>query len=572
MESEEHPSYNSRQAEDDAKEEDKPGWMASSMVSLLAVGLGLLCSLIVFAFVLTAQSSRNETTTVYTWSSHHFPKVASPRITPRSNRTPHLLTNTSGNARAHPVNLLKGGLPIRSECQTTYCHKVSDWLRTKLDYSVDPCKDFYKFVCNSFRGQDAFIHIKEQLRMTTLAGLQNTVVPPYKQLAWEKAAAMYQACVSFASMYQPETGALVRWMISMNLDLYNTTMLSKVDSVEMMVRGSLQLGLYIILYIAFEKRSFTGFKRDMEIGFSKEQDTWLQQRDEKGFQRNLGDYSLLFLMYGCTTFTKVVRSKPESARFMLIKQLGNKTDPYVYTDNWVHYFSKYTNGIYGANDLIRHQAHTTGILLDLFKSEHVGIRGLRYLVAWSVFRQLAEFTEPYLFRGERSASDACYTHVETPMHLAIISKYFNDVGAVALTNRTERMVSHISDIFKEVLANSSWVGEGPFRGAADKLDDIVVNVGSPGQRLDPSFIEHHFEPLGDVPVKGLFPSWIKASSIAAHYVWSDQETPLYDESEVTARYFNDYNIVTVPTALIHPPLMFLDGPLAMNYGGTWNGE
>ncbi|KAL3260993.1 hypothetical protein MRX96_046201 [Rhipicephalus microplus] len=176
---------------------------------------------------------------------------------------------------------------------------LSGGLRIKLDYNVNPCTDFYKFVCNSFSGKDEFVHVKESLRRTTLEDLQNTVVPPSNQNAWEKAAAMYQACVYFASSCMPEVTVyceLRRWMISMNLDLYNYTTLSKVDSVEMMVRGSLDLGLYVMLYISFGQRTFIGDRRHMEVGFSKEQEEWLQKRDDKGFLQSMGDYSLLFLM------------------------------------------------------------------------------------------------------------------------------------------------------------------------------------------------------------------------------------------------------------------------------------
>ncbi|KAL3246215.1 hypothetical protein MRX96_057831 [Rhipicephalus microplus] len=430
---------------------------------------------------------------------------------------------------------------------------LSGGLRIKLDYNVNPCTDFYKFVCNSFSGKDEFVHIKESLRRTTLEDLQNTVVPPYNQNAWEKAAAMYQACVSFASSYMPETGELRRWMISMNLDLYNYTTLSKVHSVEMMVRGSLDLGLHVMLYISFAQRTFIGDRRHMQMGFSKEQDEWLLKRDDKGFLQNIGDYSLLFLMYG-------VRRGDDSDLAAMMVRYERKHD-------WVSFFYKYTNGTYRHIDLVQHQPHTTAILLALFKSQYVGIKGLRYLVAWSIYRQLAEFTEPYLFRGERTASDACYTHVETPMHLVIISKYFNDVGSLVLERRTKVMVSHILDIFKQVIANSSWVGQEPFEALKAKLDDLVVNVGDPGDRLDSEFIERFFAPLGDVPVTGLFRSWMKASSVTAHYAWSDQKTPLYDEADFTARYYNNYNIVTVPSALIHWPFIFPDGPIAMDYGG-----
>ncbi|XP_075744556.1 neprilysin-1-like [Rhipicephalus microplus] len=70
----------------------------------------------------------------------------------------------------------------------------------------------------------------------------------------------------------------------------------------------------------------------------------------------------------------------------------------------------------------------------------------------------------------------------------------------------------------------------------------------------------------DVPHDRLFPTWIKALGISSHYLWSDQTTWLYDETEVSAQYVTDLNTLIVPTAIISRPLYNHRVPEALNYG------
>ncbi|KAL3240832.1 hypothetical protein MRX96_047906 [Rhipicephalus microplus] len=46
--------------------------------------------------------------------------------------------------------------PLRPsyDCSSCPCRALAQRLREKLDFSIDPCQDFYKFVCNSFRGHN----------------------------------------------------------------------------------------------------------------------------------------------------------------------------------------------------------------------------------------------------------------------------------------------------------------------------------------------------------------------------------------------------------------------------------
>ncbi|KAL1421517.1 hypothetical protein MTO96_023079 [Rhipicephalus appendiculatus] len=230
------------------------------------------------------------------------------------------------------------------ECVGPLCRYVAIELRAKLDFHVDPCSDFYQYVCGKFRGTFISLHVQDSIRFGIFTDLLSTKAPSSNQSAFQKAAAMYQACVSFASSYLPETIELVRWMKAMNLDLVNRTTLESVDPVEMMVRGSLDLGVEAIISIRFDDRRFHRRKRE---SYSKEQETWLMQRSNKGTSTNQNYYGMLFLMYGGGqsedyAFANRILAYEEELRqiekatvnwdqstFVQISDLGQHTSPHV---------------------------------------------------------------------------------------------------------------------------------------------------------------------------------------------------------------------------------------------------
>ncbi|KAH6933937.1 hypothetical protein HPB50_019129 [Hyalomma asiaticum] len=270
---------------------------------------------------------------------------------------------------------------MSNDCTGPLCRVLAQWIRSNLDYDVDPCTDFYRHVCGRYRGGDVFD----------------------------------------------------------------------------------------------------------DMVYSKEQDDWLLGMSQKSPSSNVRDYALCFLKMG--------------ARPKQNEELASKILVYEKEREWATWISKYTNGTYKGSNYIEHAIRVTSILKKLFESEVVGKVGLQYLVAWSIFRQLVNFTDPYTLRGDKTAEDACYGHVRSAMNLAIISHYF--------------------------------------------------------QR----------EYLPDVPEGKLFPTWIKARSLSAQYTWKDATALLYKEDRVNAYLWPDKNAIIVQTAIMLRPLMYLYGPIGLNYGG-----
>ncbi|KAL3246218.1 hypothetical protein MRX96_057834 [Rhipicephalus microplus] len=307
----------------------------------------------------------------------HVPETLATRVA-RTLEEPVLRRNVS---KATPLeqSQFQPELLDEDECVGPACLELSSTLRSKLDFTVDLCYDFYQYVCGKFAPMDTFSEVANTIKAGEIAVLKSRKVPASNQTAIQKAAAMYKACVSFASSYMPETIELVRWMIAMNLDFYNTTRLEIVDPVQIM------------------------------IDYSKEQEAWLIQRSKEYAYENEDYYGLLFLMSGIPRGQHLALAR---------KMLAYEEHP-----QWAAYFYDYTEGTYGASDFIVHYIHSTRIIRTLFEHKDIGKRGLQYLVAWGLYRQLAEFPEPVLFHGDREADESCYVHVKNVMNLVILSHH-----------------------------------------------------------------------------------------------------------------------------------------------------
>ncbi|XP_075744571.1 neprilysin-2-like [Rhipicephalus microplus] len=253
-------------------------------------------------------------------------------------------------------------------------------------------------------------------------------------------------------------------------------------------------------------------------------------------------------------------------QFIGIYDLGEHTAPHVTGKDWENLFYKYTEGTYKASHPIWTILRSTSVIKELFDNQYVGKTGLQYLVAWSIYRQLVEFTEPYRYRDGKKADEACFVHVKDVMNLAILSKFFELVVTPQMVEEVRQLAFRIKDVFIEAVQSSSWLLPSVRTRLFQKLKEIDVLVGSPGDQLEPKFVKRFYEALPDVPFNRLFPSWIQGRRLNTHYHWKDQKTKFYDEEKVTA-FFMGLNTAVIPTAQLLRPFFYEYGPSALKFGG-----
>ncbi|KAH7956284.1 hypothetical protein HPB52_007878 [Rhipicephalus sanguineus] len=451
-----------------------------------------------------------------------------------------------GYQTEQPVSGAPAAVPTQTEefqgpvCTTSDCHFVSQWLRAKLDFTVDPCQDFYRYVCGSFRG--------------------------YNQLF--------------------DTEDLVEWMVSLNMDLNNDTRLETVDAMDMIVRCNLDFGLEVVLSINFHPTFFVGKMRVAQLGFSEADAAWWHSRGGIPKEHRSHDYVELLRLYGVTSprdtllaakimnyekelqrFIKRTTPEEDPVRYGTIESIGELTKPYVTSRKWSTMFMRYTNLVYNGKSTIAYQEHVLQVLVKLLKYKAVGDDGLRHLIAWSVLRQLVRYTKPESI-GEEGVSYFCYTRVLQVMKRAVVSPYLRMTVTLEMMRDAEAMMAAIIVSFRSILASSTWLKGTAREAALRKLDHMQYHVGNPsGRRFDAAFVEELYDPLPDVLEDRFFTSWRKALALSRHQTWADQTTWQYDASKVNAAYYKHANTVLLPTAILQRPFFSADGPLALNYGG-----
>ncbi|KAH7986503.1 hypothetical protein HPB49_025937 [Dermacentor silvarum] len=242
-----------------------------------------------------------------TRGSLHVEEVSSPirRSTfVQSSQTRHHRPKPSALSQQHSTT---AALPPPDDgvkdpvCTAIDCHFGAQWLRSKLDSSVDPCQDFYRYVCGTFTQYNEFADAARTILTTTVSHAYDTKVPATGQTSWQKVAGLFQTCISMSETRRSETEDLVAWMLSLNLDLNNETKLRSVDTVDMIIRCSLDLGVQVIFSITFHATWFLNNRRVMQLECCPEEVKWMDSQGYMARHRNSGDYVRLLRLYGVSS-------------------------------------------------------------------------------------------------------------------------------------------------------------------------------------------------------------------------------------------------------------------------------
>ncbi|XP_037529159.1 neprilysin-11-like [Rhipicephalus sanguineus] len=475
-----------------------------------------------------------------------------------------------------------------SVCNTNECRSLSERLRLQLKFSVDPCDDFYDFVCGKYWGhvEGALSEAEALIRSATIAAIDATTVPATGQKAWHKAAALFKACMTLASLYHSEVGDLTVWLASLGLDLNHLD--PSVDPVDMVMRSSLDFGVPAVFDATLSDRLFIEGKRSIEFRLSYVEDLWYMHRHRmltKSIQDTVNYYVTALAPYGvsaqnATLAYKILDYENElikslnkhlkaAAVFVIgtIEEMGLTTPPHLEPAQWGEMFSRYTNGVYGGHDKIAYQKELLSALAELLGLPSAGPAGLRCLVAWSLFRQLLPYARPPLDTGGKQTLYSCYNRVGEVMELALTSHYLQSAVNAQAVHKALDVFATVREAFGAAIQNSSWLVGTERSVALRKLANMKVLIGGPEQRWDEPYVDQYYEGLPDAPSDRFFIPWLKARSVSTHRRWSDQTNFLFDIGKVNAFYERDTNVVIVPAALLQPVFFFPNGNEAFNYGG-----
>ncbi|KAL3210534.1 hypothetical protein MRX96_008682 [Rhipicephalus microplus] len=134
----------------------RPGYDRVLFLFVVTLVLVVIGSVFVLIYLPYFQPSEElHTTGIDTHSGRWIPTVSVPDFLPLP---PAFVPNKTHAVVPVPSN--PGENP--RVCSTPICRIAAQWLRARINPSVDPCQDFYGYVCSKFRGQDETVEVGAQ--------------------------------------------------------------------------------------------------------------------------------------------------------------------------------------------------------------------------------------------------------------------------------------------------------------------------------------------------------------------------------------------------------------------------
>ncbi|KAH6933942.1 hypothetical protein HPB50_019134 [Hyalomma asiaticum] len=412
---------------------------------------------------------------------------------------------------------------IMPACATDDCEHLADWLRLKVDQNMDPCDDFYRFVCDDYENLLPFVNLEFDINRISISAAQATSIPAVRQSAWEKAVALFRACLAFVEDGRNETSELISWMTSIGLDLNNLAPSDPFDPVDMIARCSLEFGIPVLFKIHFSGVVLTNNKRRLSPEWNE-------------------------LLEGP------------------VEEMAILTEPVITAEMWNKSLAKHTKNMYHGSDVIDYVKVTPQLLAGILGSKDIGVHGMRGLMAYSLFNQLVDFTKPEELVKNESPENSCYKRASKVMGPAITSRF---IYSAVLSKKTltgvEEMLSNLRKAYQAAINSSSWMTGSARETALRKLHNMRQHVGGLGKLQDGAFIENYYASFPDVPTDQFFNPWREATGAAMRQAWADPAIIL-SKQMVNAFYLPFWNEMVVLPAIMLPDAFFTEGPSAFNYG------
>ncbi|XP_077523832.1 neprilysin-like [Amblyomma americanum] len=450
-------------------------------------------------------------------------------------------------SQASPRSMTTTPLSSSSASVPSGARLTAELVNAALNWSYDPCNDFYNFACSTFSGgADALIK---------------------------------------AHLLKPLLSRL-------DLDPSNMTDDPSFDIPDRIAQLSFVYGFpTFVSFSLYRSIPYAGHRLKMQI--HREDEEWMKRQHGTYNQSELIQVYIRYLeMYNssmdCATlaerivnaehvvrqFVELLRKMRFRAQYTTVGKLGRLTEGYASEAHWERLITQYTDNVCKSTHTIKLTDDAPALVVLLMNRDHLKPEDTRLLMAWSLLHRLLALSHGQLMISKAVGTQShrgvvienfCHDTVTNLMALAVSLRYFRKFVPSTALAYAKQMVSNVKRALFEKLNASDWIDQGVWCLMTGKAKTMRIIIGYPEGLHNHDLIEDYFGTYPDVGENFTTP-YLHYRRLLTLRVFSGNVTGNFQAAKANAFYTSGLNIVTFLAGILQPTFFYNDAPAAVNYG------
>ncbi|KAL3252145.1 hypothetical protein MRX96_054951 [Rhipicephalus microplus] len=475
----------------------------------------------------------------------------------------------------------------------------ADIARSLEGVRVDPCQDFYGYVCSGWlqANPDAGNHFESLQRRVAFAAVVSLVLEESRGPSpAHKIAHIFQRCAQVAFNEQDHIDELRQFMAHFNLSWPTSK-----------PRFSLDWGMPILFQLTVDANFRRPGFRALHLGSSPHVTEWIAVRDTLQEQGTLLAYfdRVSVLLSGVTVDRNTVQDilavdnrvlsamvsptfelrADTEMRYVLLSQVDQWTGPELTTSEWLEAVNAHLpKPLTPSSEMYVMNWQLLMLLGQLMGQASRDVVPLLAYITWHVIRVVGPMTSHPLVRvqfgGSRMAATIymlgrCYTDADTTLPYAfahVFARRWLPRDAVSDVANMEDCIRHEANASMNAL---SWMDEKTKAGAFEKLSTLRAMVGRPEILASDKALQQLYPYLTRTNGTGSYLNLLNSVKRAQirhskHFLHANGSLEGDDISipltVVNAYYLPVYHVMVIPAAILHPPFYVATYPKSYNLG------
>ncbi|XP_064469384.1 endothelin-converting enzyme 2-like [Ornithodoros turicata] len=508
-----------------------------------------------------------------------------PRMTTPTNSAPSETTADTG----------KRDQVMKRVCDTEDCHYMRWFIDTSVDKSLDPCSNFFNYVCkgavstfNDKPGQGMLAHANFKIISDMEHWLINGHAQPRRQSAYQKVIATYQSCMNTSHQAFDENRRYIenllkrhRMALTEGLDFDPMTKQLEFCFTDWPLIYNVETFPHRSSNEAFiEMRPYLVTQRTIQGNTSAERKEFVETVLKAIFAlKDIDDATVNSVLDAEDGVFNLTGTMNLSGLIIPVAELGFVENDQTLARRWIHAISKYIRG-----DINQIKLSTTvgaaTLFHDLFGSNApIANETVETALAWMLTYTLYDSAGLKDYRNDRNLTRRrCLYDLFSIFPTVAGAKVLLEVVNRSRVDAVKAMTTEIGKEVEVSFTKSRWLDDVTKKRALEKVSRIIRLIGYHYDMMSPQEFDRYMRYVPDM--EGVYiKNIIDAFAGKAKRLW---ESPFGNPNSlnlsihhfttkipifiVNAVNFVLLNAIFVPAATLSRPMFTYGGPPELNYG------